>query len=34
MAQKDAQAAAMQVVKELHLASNAENAASGEFIKY
>ena len=29
-AQKDAQAAAMQVVKELHLASNAENAVNGE----
>lgn len=28
-AQKDAQAAAMVVVKDLHLASNAENAVSG-----
>ena len=28
-AQKDAQAAAMLVVKELHLASNAENAVNG-----
>jgi hypothetical protein len=30
-AQRDAQLAAMLVVKELHLASNAENAVNGEF---